>query len=307
MTVTHDSVSQARRQVATDASTGRAWWFLGTLAVLRNPPGAPRTPAVIEMTVPPGGSPPRHVHRDLEDAFYLLDGELVLRCGDETRVVQAGGYVVVPRGVEHTFRVTSRGPARLLLIHGDDSFLQLIEDVGTPTSELRLPPPDAHTALDADSLERAIADHDAAAVGPPLEAADVAAYTASARDAANLGPINHVALQVSDVARSAAWYTQAFGLIQIDGEIGADGRGHVALLSPTGGWVLALSSAPVPGVEHIAFTCDDRDALVRWRESLPARGVEPGTLTDAPYGSGFVCRDPDGIEVELFAPAPMPG
>ena len=28
------------------------------------------------------------------------------------------------------------------------------------------------------------------------------------------------------------------------------------------------------------------------------------SLTDAPYGSGFVVRDPDGLELELFAPAP---
>jgi hypothetical protein len=53
----------------------------------------------------------------------------------------------------------------------------------------------------------------------------------------------------------------------------------------------------------VAFTCTSRDHLLRYRDRLAERGVEVGTVTDAPYGSGFVVRDPDGIDVELFAPA----
>jgi hypothetical protein len=41
---------------------------------------------------------------------------------------------------------------------------------------------------------------------------------------------------------------------------------------------------------------------VTWRNALDAKAVAPGTITDAPYGSGFVVRDPDGLELELFAP-----
>ena len=140
MSVT-DAVEVATvRQLATEPATSRAWWFLGTLAVLRNPEGAPRTPAVIELTVPPGGSPPRHFHEQLDDAFLLLEGEVVVRSGDETVVARPGTYVVVPHGVEHTFRVTSKAAAKLLLVHADDSFLQFVESLGTPTTELVLVP-----------------------------------------------------------------------------------------------------------------------------------------------------------------------
>ena len=65
-------------------------------------------------------------------------------------------------------------------------------------------------------------------------------------------------------------------------------------------------SQHAPRVEHVAFTCSDRDMLVRWHQTLPGRGITPGSISDAPHGSGFVLRDPDGIEVELFAPTPMP-
>lgn len=170
----HQDASAAERALATEPGTGRAWWFLGTLAVLRNPSGAPRTPAVIELTIPPGGSPPRHVHTTLDDSFFLLDGEVVGRCGDRQFVARPGSYVVMPAGIEHTFRVTSPGPARMLLVHAGDDFLDFIEAVGTPTRELVLPPAD-HPGLSRDALIRISAEHDVLILGPPLEAGEVTA------------------------------------------------------------------------------------------------------------------------------------
>jgi mannose-6-phosphate isomerase-like protein (cupin superfamily)/catechol 2,3-dioxygenase-like lactoylglutathione lyase family enzyme len=303
MTMTDVPAQSTRRQLASEPDTSRAWWFLGTLAVLRNPIGAPRSPAVIELTVPPGGSPPRHVHEALDDSFLLLEGEVVVRCGNETLVARPGAYVVLPHGVEHTFRVTSRVPARLLLVHADDSFLHFIETLGTPTTEHRLPPPGEFDA-DGETIVRVSAEHGAPIVGPSLEEDDARAHTGS--DAPPLGAVNHVSLVVSDLRRSESWYTDALGLIRVDGEIAEDGTGHVALLHPQGGWVLGLASGAEPRTDHVAFSCVDRDALIECRASLAQRGLEPGTITDAPYGSGFVLRDPDGLEMELFAPPALP-
>jgi mannose-6-phosphate isomerase-like protein (cupin superfamily)/catechol 2,3-dioxygenase-like lactoylglutathione lyase family enzyme len=299
MTLTDSAMRSDQRQLASEPATSRAWWFLGTLAVLRNPQGAPRTPAVIELTVPPGGSPPRHVHEALDDSFLLLDGQVVVSCGEQTLVARPGTYVVLPHGVEHTFRVTSRTPARLLQVHADDSFLRFIEALGTPTDEHRLPPP-GEFGVDLDTLMRASAEHGAPVVGPPLEERDARAYAGDDAGAATLGPVNHVALTVTDLPRSERWYAGAFGLVRLDG----DGTGHATLLHPEGGWILALRRAAAPGVEHVAITCADRDTLVHWHDDLTARGIAPGSITDAPYGSGFVVRDPDGLEIELFAPAP---
>ena len=128
MTITDNQLHRrddacAERSIATEPGGGRAWWFLGTLAVLRNPDGAPRSPTVIELMIPPGGSPPCHIHGNLDDSFFLLDGEVVVRCGERTIVARAGSYVVLPAGVKHTFRVTSAKPARMLLIHAAADFL----------------------------------------------------------------------------------------------------------------------------------------------------------------------------------------
>lgn len=297
-----EPLTPAQRQIFSEPSTSRAWWFLGTLAVLRNPEGTPRTPAVIELTVPPGGSPPRHIHHALEDSFLLLDGEMVVRCADETIVAQPGTYVVVPLGVEHTFRVTSPGPARMLLVHADDSFLQLIEAAGTPTHDLRLPPA-GEFDVDMETLMRLNEEHDSHIVGPSLEDDDARSFVGAGAGQVTLGPINHISVSVTDVRRSAQWYAESFDLVRVSEEMADDGSGHVLLVSPTGGWILSLTSAASPGVEHVAVACRDRQALVGWRDLLTERAAAPGTITDAPYGSGFVVRDPDGLELELFAPA----
>jgi quercetin dioxygenase-like cupin family protein/catechol 2,3-dioxygenase-like lactoylglutathione lyase family enzyme len=302
MTKTETDSRSAESTIATEPATSRAWWFLGTLAVVRNPQGAPRTPAVIELTLPPNSSPPLHVHESLDDSFLLLDGEVVVRVGAETLLAKPGSYVVMPHGIEHTFRVTSQGPARMLLIHADDSFLSFIEAVGTPASEHQLPPPGG-VDLDFDALAQASAGHGAPMVGPSLDEDEARSFAERVAGEPTLGPINHISLNVTDVGRSERWYIEALGLTRIDGEIAEDGTGHVALLSPTGSWILTLASATSPAVEHVAFTCTSRDHLLRYRDRLAERGVEVGTVTDAPYGSGFVVRDPDGIDVELFAPA----
>jgi mannose-6-phosphate isomerase-like protein (cupin superfamily)/catechol 2,3-dioxygenase-like lactoylglutathione lyase family enzyme len=291
-------VTAQEPRFATEPETSEAWWFLDTMVVVRNPEGAPRFPLVMELIVPPGGSPPRHVHQDLNDAFFLLDGEVVLSVGEETVVARPGTYAVVPAGSDHTFRVTSPTPARMLQIHDDDSFLRMVQAGGVPATEHRLPPP-GKVNLDAETLGRLVEEHDSHVVGAPLEE-EARASLGPVRPV--LGPVNHLELAVTDLRRSEIWYTAAFGLVRIDGEIADDGSGHLTLASPTGGWVLALSGPASPAVRHVAFTCADRGALVAWRDALTAKATAPGTITDAPYGSGFVVRDPDGLELELFAP-----
>jgi quercetin dioxygenase-like cupin family protein len=63
-----------------------------------------------------------HIHREHADAFYVLEGELTFEIGQERAVitVSAGGFLVVPPGVAHSFRHDSDRPARWLTIHAPD-------------------------------------------------------------------------------------------------------------------------------------------------------------------------------------------
>lgn len=69
--------------------------------------------SVFETSI--GAGPPLHVHDRDDECFYVLDGALVVRCGDETFDAAAGSFVFLPRGRPHRF--WAAGPAaRLLLI-----------------------------------------------------------------------------------------------------------------------------------------------------------------------------------------------
>jgi quercetin dioxygenase-like cupin family protein len=49
----------------------------------------------------PGAKVPRHSHEHTEQVMLMLEGELEMSVGSETRTLKAGDWCVVNRGVEH--------------------------------------------------------------------------------------------------------------------------------------------------------------------------------------------------------------
>jgi quercetin dioxygenase-like cupin family protein len=146
-----------------------AWWSLDLLVVEhRCAPGMETV--VLEMTLPVGSSPPLHQHDSLDDTWYILDGEMVVRCGDATQRVGAGHWVSMPRGVPHTFRVVGDHDARILLVHDNATFRDFIRDLGVPAEARVVPPQPAFPPMD--ELVRIATSHDLTPVGPPMSAED---------------------------------------------------------------------------------------------------------------------------------------
>jgi mannose-6-phosphate isomerase-like protein (cupin superfamily) len=72
---------------------------------------------LIEQVVPGGfPGPALHVHPEFEETFYILDGSLVFRVGDDAHEAAAGTVAHIPRGVPHTFANTADTPAHALVI-----------------------------------------------------------------------------------------------------------------------------------------------------------------------------------------------
>ena len=63
--------------------------------------------------------PGPHIHRRHSDSFYVLEGELEFGVGPRVEPVRlgAGGFVLVPPGVVHTFLNPGPGEARFLNFH----------------------------------------------------------------------------------------------------------------------------------------------------------------------------------------------
>lgn len=79
--------------------------------------------------------PPPHVHREHEEAFRVLDGELTLDVGDRTLTLGPGDYAVVPRGMEHRPYNVSDAEVRFLFITSPalDGFFAEMADLNAAT------------------------------------------------------------------------------------------------------------------------------------------------------------------------------
>jgi quercetin dioxygenase-like cupin family protein len=72
--------------------------------------------AFIEYVTRKGEEPPDHTHPSEDEMFYVLEGELTFRCGEQSFDVEAGGFVFLPRGIRHGYTMRSNGPIRLLVV-----------------------------------------------------------------------------------------------------------------------------------------------------------------------------------------------
>ena len=71
---------------------------------------------VVESSDPEGFAPAPHRHHDSIEAFYVLDGRYTFAADGEEVVVEPGGFVLVPKGVTHSY-VVGPGPGRILIFY----------------------------------------------------------------------------------------------------------------------------------------------------------------------------------------------
>lgn len=132
-------------------------------------------------------------------------------------------------------------------------------------------------------------------------------------NAFTIGNVHHVTLTVSDLTRSADFYTRHFGFQPLV-DLGT------RRLMTNGHFILAVTlpsdtAAPSPdndrfsenriGLDRVSFSVGSLAELEAAAAYLDAQGVTRGAIRD--LGSGFgiyvmAVRDPDNIQLELTAP-----
>src|SRR5918997_234420 len=103
--------------------------------------------SIVEVLEPQGARAPLHLHRKEDEAFYILEGEMTFRIGEETIKARPGSFVFGPRDVPHTYTVDS-GLARLLFLLSPSGFVGFIEAISKPAKELTLPPSEPEGSSD---------------------------------------------------------------------------------------------------------------------------------------------------------------
>jgi quercetin dioxygenase-like cupin family protein len=91
--------------------------------------------AMWEAIVPPGGGPPPHVHSREEESFYVLEGAVTFRFGEETLTATAGMFANMPVGAAHSFKNESGATARMLISVAPAGLEEMFFEVGTPLAE----------------------------------------------------------------------------------------------------------------------------------------------------------------------------
>jgi quercetin dioxygenase-like cupin family protein len=146
-------------------------WFLNTLVTfpVSHADGSDGI-SVMESLARQGDSPPYHIHHTEDEAFHLIEGELVFLVDGKTKRVLPRETHLAPKGVPHTYRVVSE-QARWLVVttHGD--FERFVREAARPAQENALPPPAGPPTLEEqNALGELALRHGIELTGPPLTA-----------------------------------------------------------------------------------------------------------------------------------------
>jgi quercetin dioxygenase-like cupin family protein len=111
-----------------------------------------------ETTIAPGfPGPPPHVHDRLHDMFYVLEGTLTVRVGEDTHELGPGTFVCAPPGVTHTFSNRSEQPVRFLNFNTPAGWENYMRDLAAAAKD---------GPLDSEAIGRVASRYDFRAVTP---------------------------------------------------------------------------------------------------------------------------------------------
>jgi glyoxylase I family protein len=128
--------------------------------------------------------------------------------------------------------------------------------------------------------------------------------------------VHHVALTVTDLEASRAWYRRLLGTepvldVDVPGLPSHHQGYHHTLFALAGGFILSLHEHAAtdagqrfdefrPGLDHIGFGCADRAELERLQARLEELGIEHGGIAEDALGHALSFRDPDGFALEFW-------
>jgi glyoxylase I family protein len=125
----------------------------------------------------------------------------------------------------------------------------------------------------------------------------------------SLDGLHHIALTVSDLERSAAWYREVLGMVEQFREDSptrkavvfrfAVGSTSVGLVEHVGSRAQVFDPT-VTGLDHFAFSVRSPDEMRHWARHLDACGVEHSGPIAVPPGEILNFKDPQGIAIALF-------
>ena len=94
-----------------------------------------------ELSVPPAGGPPPHIHHREDESFYVREGTLAIRIGDRTVNAAPGDFVHIPRGTVHCFKNIGNRHAKMLVTFTPAGMEKFFEEAFHPAGDRSAGPP----------------------------------------------------------------------------------------------------------------------------------------------------------------------
>jgi catechol 2,3-dioxygenase-like lactoylglutathione lyase family enzyme len=125
--------------------------------------------------------------------------------------------------------------------------------------------------------------------------------------------LHHVALTVTDIEKSIAWYQDLFGFVELIREEHHGGNGGYGVVLGPEDWSMFVvlnqhptnageSFDPVrTGLDHVGFTVPDKAGIDEWVAKLEEKGVTFSPVTEHGWGWSLNFRDPDDVQLQLIA------
>jgi mannose-6-phosphate isomerase-like protein (cupin superfamily) len=159
--------SPPARPFALEPGAGERIWFTNTEMTIKATAAATDGHlCLIETYAPAGHGPPMHVHHDEHEAFYVLEGELEVACGDERYRAPAGSFAFLPRGIAHNLPRRGRRPGAPAHLRPARRHGGLLPGRRPPGPTVPGLPPGG--PVDIALLKRVSERYNAEIIGPPL-------------------------------------------------------------------------------------------------------------------------------------------
>lgn len=95
---------------------------------------------LVDTTSPSDAVIPLHKHTKEDEVIFIQEGEVEVTINGVVRLVGPGEHAFMPRGNEHTFKITSPTPARVLVMFTPGGLEGAYKQIGRPAERLELPP-----------------------------------------------------------------------------------------------------------------------------------------------------------------------
>ncbi|MCZ6619510.1 MAG: cupin domain-containing protein [Gammaproteobacteria bacterium] len=81
------------------------------------------------------GGPGPHIHHTDIETFYVLNGSVEFRLGDDITILSEGGFALIPRGQVHSFKTLGEDPVKMLVMVLPAGFEHAFEEMQAMRSQ----------------------------------------------------------------------------------------------------------------------------------------------------------------------------